>query len=172
MAKAKAAIGYNVGILLPTNKAVVDFVQHVIKMEGGQPWVTEVDKWGKIDFLQLNRHLSKEDIPMKCLGTETYHSEMHKNISVINYYNSMVYEFDIVFLPFLNSNLFIHSNEIIARNLFVYSILSSKNSLYLSYSGNKHKFLDKIEMFCNKIDIRGFVNNISQWDDSKKIFQL
>ena len=156
ISKAKRAIacGYKVGILLPTNKAIVDFVQCVIKKEGWQPWDIKVDKWGRIDFSQLNRYLSKEGIPLNCLGTETYYyAEMPKSIFVINYYNSMTYEFDTVFIPFLNSNLYIHSNDIIARNLFIYSILSSNNSLYMSYSVNKHKYLERIKMFCNHIDI-------------------
>lgn len=159
-AKRTIELGYNAGIILPTNKAIVDFVQRVIKKEGGQTWEMKVDKWGKIDFSILNQHLSKEGISLNCLGTETYHyTEMPKAISVINYYNSMVYGFDIVFIPFLNNNLFIHSNEIIARNLFAYSILSSNNCLYMSYSGNKHQYLSKIEMFCNTIDISEAVHD-------------
>jgi hypothetical protein len=162
ISEAKRAIAYgnDVGILLPTNKAIMDFVQRVIKKEGGKTWEIKVDKWGKIDFSQLNQHLSKEGISLNCLGTETYHyTEMPKAIRVINYYNSMVYEFDTVFIPFLNSNLLIHSNDIIARNLFLYSILSSNYCLYMSYSGNKHHYLSKIEMFCSKINISEVVHD-------------
>ena len=70
----------------------------------------------------------------------------------------MVFEFDTVFMPFLDENIFIHSNENISRNLFVYSLMSCRDTLYFTYCGKKHKYLEKIEMFCNKIDI----NNLSQ----------
>lgn len=147
-AKKTSNLGFSTAILLPTNMEVLKFVQRVIKMEGSEPWDEVSDKWGRIDFAQLNRYLSVKGIPLTCLGTETPDS-----INVINYYNSAVYEFDRVFIPFLNNKLYIHSNDIIARNLFVYAILSSRYSLYMTYSGHMHPYLTQIETYCGKIDI-------------------
>jgi len=147
-AKKTSNLGFSTAILLPTNMEVLKFVQRVIKMEGSEPWNEVSDKWGRIDFSQLNRYLSEKGIPLTCLGTET-----PECINVINYYNSTVYEFDMVFMPFLNNKLFIHLNETIARNLFVYAILSSRYSLYMTYSGHMHPYLTQIETYCGKIDI-------------------
>lgn len=161
MREAKKAVnnGYTVGILLPTGKAILSFVNEALTTDGKTPWMTETNQWGKVDFSSLNRHLNNQGLPMQYVGSGAGEfSENNRKIAIMTYHSSKGLDFDYVFLPRLNRGLFISYNENLCKTLFMVAMTRSRGDLYLSYSGTKHEYLNKFSSDCNSIDIHSSLN--------------
>lgn len=153
-AKRSLNCGYSNAILLPTNNMILSFLQKVISLEGKDPWSVQTNRWGKINYPSLNQHLEKNNIPFQCLGNTYGHiGDCQNKISVLTYHSSEGLHFDDVFIPYMNTKLFINSNEYISRTALAIAMSRWDYNLFITFSGILHEFLAEIETDCNKIDI-------------------
>ena len=93
-------------------------------------------------------------------GTGNF-SENSRKITIMTYHSSKGLDFDNVFIPGLNRNLFITYNQELSKTLFMVAMTRSRNNLYLTYSGYKHDYLQKFSSDCNSIDIHANLNQQS-----------
>lgn len=155
--------GYTVGILIPTGNAIIEFVNTILSNENKDEWEPTTNRWGSIDFSDLNSHLSRCGLPLQYVGNGTgTFSEDSRKISIMTYHSSKGLDFDTVFIPGLNKNLFITYNEERSKTLFMVAMTRSRNNLYLTYYGSKHAYLDKFSSDCNTIDIHANLNQQSK----------
>ena len=162
MKEAKKAVnnGYTVGILLPTGKAILSFVNDALSCEGKSQWTATTNRFGKLDFSSLNNHLSRHGVPMQYVGNGAGEfSENNRKITVMTYHSSKGLDFDYVFIPGLNRGMFISYNENLSKTLFMVAMTRSRNNLYLSYCGTKHEYLNKFSSDCSHIDIDSNLND-------------
>ena len=154
--------GYTVGVLIPTGKAIISFVNTALRKEGKPEWVPTTNRFGSIDFSSLNTHLSRNGMPIQYVGNGTgSFSEDSRKITVMTYHSSKGLDFDNVFIPNLNRGLFITYDESLSRTLFMVAMTRSRNNLYLTYSGMKHEYLRNFSSDCNSIDIHANLNQQS-----------
>lgn len=154
--------GYTTGILIPTGKAIIAFVNTALRQEGKPEWAPTTNRYGSIDFSSLNSHLNRYGVQMQYVGNGTGNfSEGIRKITIMTYHSSKGLDFDNVFIPGLNRNLFITYNSDLSRTLFMVAMTRSRNNLYLTYSGYKHEYLQKFSSDCNSIDIHANLNQQS-----------
>ena len=147
-------VGYSVGIFLPTHDRILSFIQNVLLKDGKHIWDVKKNNYGRVDFGDLNCYLSSVGIPLQILGSGYGQlADVHNKINVLTYYSLINLEFDIAFLPLLNTNLFINADEQISRNVFILAITRSRLDLYLTYNAIPHKYLDYFGNISLKIDI-------------------
>jgi len=153
-AQRALSCGYSTVVFIPTNKGIVSFINNLIKLEGKGPWEMKLSKWGRIDYSDLNQYLSSIGLNYQFIGNGSGSlSDIDKKINLMTYHGSMGFVFDRVFMPNLNSELFISFDESISRNLFVLALTRSKMNLYLLYSGSPHPYLERIKDYCVIRDI-------------------
>ena len=154
--------GYTVGVLIPTGKAIIAFVNIALRQEGKPEWIPTTNRWGSIDFSDLNDHFCRYGVQMQYVGNGTGDfSENIRKITIMTYHSSKGLDFDNVFIPGLNRNLFITYNQVLSKTLFMVAMTRSRNNLYLTYSGYKHDYLQKFSSDCNSIDIHANLNQQS-----------
>ena len=147
--------GYSVAILLPTNRDILTLIQALIRDEGKEPWIEVLNNWGKIDYNNLNRYLSSIGLNIQCLGSNYGQlSDITTKINIMSYHSSMGFEFDDVYLPYVNSGLFISSNSEIEINAFILAMTRATHHLYITYSGTMHPYLELIKDKCELIKVR------------------
>ena len=152
--------GFTSAILLPTNRDIMNYVQALIKQKGKEPWKEVMNKWGKIDYDNLNMYLNSNSINYKCLGSNYGQiSNMGHNINIMTYHGSMGFEFDNVFLPYVNSGLYISTNDDISKNVFVLAMTRARHRLYITYSGSLHPYIVLIIDRCRRIRINNETEN-------------
>lgn len=154
--------GYTVGVLIPTGKAIIAFVNTALKQEGMQEWIPTTNRWGSVDFSDLNNHFNRCGVQMQYVGNGTGNfSENSRKITIMTYHSSKGLDFDNVFIPGLNKSLFITYDQDRSKTLFMVAMTRSRNNLYLTYSGYKHDYLQKFSSDCNLIDIHANLNQQS-----------
>ena len=153
-AKRGLKVGNSSSVLLPTHDLIMSFIQSVILLEGKQPWTIQTNKYGKTDYSVLNCYLEKNGLPIQCLGNGYGHlSECQNKISISTYYSSLGLQFDDVYIPYVNSNMYINSDEQISRNALALAMTRCRYSLYITYTGKIHEYLKDAEADCCIIDI-------------------
>ena len=99
--------------------------------------------------------VEKNMIPFQCLGnTFGQIGDCQNKTSILTYHSSQGLHFDEVFIPNMNTNLFINPNEHIGRNALALAITRFDCSLYITYNGILHRYLSGIETNCINIDIQ------------------
>ncbi len=152
--------GYSVAILLPTNRDILALIQALIKGDGKEPWIEVLNNWGKIDYNNLNRYLTSIGLNIQCLGSNYGQlSDINSKINIMTYHSSMGFEFDYVYLPYVNSDLFISSNSEIDKNVFILAMTRANQHLCISYSGTMHPYLERIKDRCLRIEINNEKEN-------------
>lgn len=147
-------IGETAAILLPTQNDILKLVNAALATEGKSPWPQKLNNWGKLDFASMNSYLSQQGMKIKYVGNGigSFSSEDNK-IIIMTYHSSKGLDFDNVFIPFMNSSLFIVPDETRSKTLFMVAMTRSRNNLYLTYSGYKHSYLNSFSSQCSTIDI-------------------
>lgn len=144
----------SVAILLPTQNEIVRFVNAALAAEGKSQWPQKLNQWGKLDFSSMNSYLSSQSLNLKYVGNGIGSFSSNENkIIIMTYHSSKGLDFDNVFIPFMNSNLFIVPDETRSKTLFMVAMTRSRNNLYLTYSGYKHSYLNSFSSQCSAIDI-------------------
>ncbi|HBJ76500.1 MAG TPA: hypothetical protein DDY68_01205 [Porphyromonadaceae bacterium] len=160
-AKKAINVGQTVAILIPTHDTLCDFIQNIIESEGKSRWSVSKNSYGKVDYRMLNEYLSQRNIPVQYIGSGCgSFSENSRMISVMTYHSSKGLDFDNVFIPGLDSALFVSRNETLSKTLFMVAMTRSRNNLYLTYTGSsRHPYLNNFATDCNNIDIHNSLLN-------------
>lgn len=163
------AVGESSVILLPTHRTIEKFIELLYLVNNKNLVSIPKDKWNKPDYNSLNRQLINSNIKAQFVGSgygSLKDAENNKHTIIMTYHSAKGLDFDNVFLPFLNSSLFITPNN--EETLFMVAITRSRKNLYLSYFGYTNNLIDKFKSGCTEISINQLNNNSnrnSQSDD-------
>lgn len=171
-AQTKLGIGENAVIILPGHDSVVEFINTALRQANKNTWDPEdssnQNKWGKVDFGSLNRHLKNNNINIEYIGNnygDLYNNGNTDKIIVMTYHSSKGLDFDNVYLPFMGTH-YDKSMYYFNDTLFMVGMTRSKLALTITYSGSMNDFTDRIENKCNKIDIDNIMSqSSSNFDD-------
>ena len=166
-------IGDTAAILIPLHGNIINFIQTALTVLGKERWTEQLNGRGKIDYTQLNLYLESQNVKMQYVGNG-YGSftETGGKICVMTYHSSKGLDFDNVFMPGLNQSLYINSNEILSRTLFMVAMTRSRNNLYLSHSGTRSAYLSNFAGECSKINIHDALNGQSVNAGTNNIFGI
>ena len=152
-------VGETAVVLLPTRNDVLKFANLALTSDNKPEWTQKLNKYGKLDFRSLNLHLHNNSINLKYVGNGIGEFEnSNGKVILMTYHSSKGLDFDNVFLPFLNSSLFIVPKESLSKTLFMVAMTRSRNNLYLTYTGYKHFYLELFSDECNEINIHDALN--------------
>lgn len=159
-AKKAINVGQTAAILVPTHDCVLDIVQNILKSEGKSEWTVATNNYGKVDYSELNNYLSRNGIPVQYVGNgHGSFSEDSRKITLMTYHSSKGLDFDNVFLPGLDSTLFISRNETLGKTLFMVAMTRSRNNLYLTYNGSyQHPYVRNFSSDCSLINIHDYLS--------------
>lgn len=146
--------GYTVGVLIPTQNKILEFVNKALSEAGKPEWTAQTNNWGKIDFGAMNRYLQNQGLKLKYVGNGygSFDESDHKVI-IMTFHSAKGLDFDYVFIPFANSSMFISADESLAKTLFMVAMTRSRQNLYITYYGYPSDYLDSFKSNCAKIDI-------------------
>ena len=175
MREAQKAInvGDTAAVLIPTHEDIITFINQALKDSGKAEWSPCVNKWVKTDWGALNAHLRQQRMPMQYVGNSYgSFSEDNKKITVMTYHSAKGLDFDNVFIPGLNNNLFIVSDEALSKTLFMGAMTRSRNNLYLTYYGYAHSYLNAFKSDCHHIDIHDNLHGTSSTTTGTDLFGI
>lgn len=164
-------VGQTAAVLIPTQAAILEFVNRYLKKEGKNKWTQTTTQYGKIDFEDLNNHLRKNNVPLQYVGNGYgSFSEEDKRVVLMTYHSAKGLDFDNVFLPFVNQNLYIVPDESLSKILFMVAMTRSRNNLYITYTGIPNSYLLNFRGDCSKIDIDAVLNNQQKGNKVNSLF--
>lgn len=146
-------VGDSSAILASSNDAVVDYVNNILSLEGKQPWSPTLNRWSKQDFGAMNHHLSCQGVRLEFVGCG-YGMLRDDKVCITTYHSAKGLDFDNVFLPGLNTDLWID------RTVFMVGMTRSRNNLYLSYFGESNKYVDCFADDCARVDVSEALNGV------------
>lgn len=156
-------IGETSVILLPIHKSIVEFINELSKVSGVPPWSFKPISWDSAkprenqrpDYDDVNRYFSRNGLKIQYVGSKhgsLKNAENNNHVILMTYHSSKGLDFDNVFLPMLNSSLFLGYGD--TQTLFMVAMTRSKKNLYISYNGYAlHSYVNKFESTCSKINI-------------------
>lgn len=163
-----------VAILLPTQKDIVKFINAVLESKGKNAWVEKRNRWNQLDFSAMNAYLFSNDVNMNYVGGGVGSFNSNNRIVIMTYHSSKGLDFDNVFIPFMNSNMYIVPDEDRSKILFMVAMTRSRNNLYLTYTGSKHYYLNSFSSQCSSIDIHDALSSGNKFktQNSENVFGI
>ncbi len=168
-------------VLLPNHFSIVNFFQTLLLANNKPLWDFKPVIWDvnkpkdkqRPDYDNLNMHLKSNALKIQYIGNNQgsfYLAEKEKNIIVMTYHSSKGLDFDNVFLPFLNNNLFISPfNE---KTLLMVALTRSKRNLNITYFGVCHNLIDSFKSYCNRKEISEILNPTKSNSNNGNIFDF
>jgi hypothetical protein len=133
--------------LIPKYRSIFNFFQSLLRIKQ-KPLLPDSSGGGsKERYEAINAHLKDNGLKFQYLGNGVGSFDKNSSdrlVTVMTYHSAKGLEFGAVFVPFLNDHLEIWKDTDRAKTLFFVAITRSREQLFLSYSGNKHYFLDLI----------------------------
>jgi hypothetical protein len=151
-----------VSILISEREKIADFVNEVLTLNDKPTWKRELDNTGALNFGSMNRHLEAQNIPLMYLGNRHGSLSLAANNKVIimTYHSSKGLDFNYVYLPMANKNMYIHEN---INALLLVALSRSKGGLSISFTNQLYDplvpFLRNIE--AKSIDVENNTNEIT-----------
>ena len=147
-------VGDTAVILIPSVQKIVYFVNLFLSHSGKTAWNVTTNRYGKTDFGAMNAYLEANGVKMQYVGNGYGgFSENDHRVILMTYYGAKGLDFDNVFIPFANDNLYISPDESRAKTLFMVAMTRARKNLYISYYGYPSDYLDAFQSNCSHIDI-------------------
>lgn len=132
-------------VLISGHDAIMEFVNTVLRIEKIEPWQRVDGRDRKPDYEALNLFLKNNGVPIMYVGNN-YGSlsgaDRENKVVLMTYHSAKGLDFDYVYLPMANDDMYIHSN---IDSLLLVALSRSKSGLFISYTGSLypslHKFL-------------------------------
>jgi len=160
-AKEASSINDTSVILLPTYKAINEFVNLLSKVTNTNVWSVTQTKYNKPNWGDLNNHFKKNNLKIEFVGSgygSFQNAETNHNVILMTYHSAKGLDFDHVFLPFLSTDLFISKSKEIT--LFMVAMTRSRKNLFITYSGVLNYLVEKFRnnTSITEIDINSEIN--------------
>lgn len=142
-------------ILFPQHKDCIDFVNYLLDSKGKPQWETKLNRYNKPDFGSLNSYLETNGIKLMYVGNGygSLKEAESKSIGVLmTYQSSKGLDFEHVYLPFANSNMFITFNDGRSKTIFMVAMSRSSRNLTITYSGQLFQYIIPFRSLCTEID--------------------
>lgn len=145
--------GYTAAILVPTQKKIVEFVNSALQSLGKQTWNSTTNEYGRVDFGSMNAHLKNQGVRMQYVGNG-YGSFKDDNdyIVLMTYHSSKGLDFDYVYMPYCNRNLWISYDN--SKTLFMVAMTRARMNLYITYTGYPHEYVQSFASECSSRQIQ------------------
>lgn len=138
-------------ILFPTRGSLEKFANAVLSYEGKPLWSMVKNRYNEPDYSSLNTHLAQHNVPLEVVQN-SYGSldsvVKNKRVVMQTYHSAKGLDYNNVCLPGLSSSEFISSP---ADTLFYVALTRSRASMCLSFTGEPHTYLKRIESLCASI---------------------
>ncbi len=132
-------------VLISGHDAIMEFVNTVLRIEKIEPWQRVDGKDRKPDYEALNLFLKNNGVPIMYVGNNygsLSDADRENKVVLMTYHSAKGLDFDYVYLPLANDDMYIHSN---IDSLLLVALSRSKSGLFISYTGSLypslHKFL-------------------------------
>lgn len=170
-AKDCCSKGERTVILFPKHEHIIYFVQQVLQNAGKNPWSEETDRYGRPLYSDLNNYLRRLGIPMMYIGNNygsLAEAQEKELIILMTYSSSKGLDFENVYMPFVNKDLFITQNASLDRTTFMVAMTRSSRCLNLFYTGEPSDYIksfwdDKDHVLFKDDTIAKQGPNISLW---------
>jgi superfamily I DNA/RNA helicase len=136
-------------VLISGHDAIMEFVNSVLRIEKIEAWERVNGKDKKPDYEALNSYLKNKGVPIMYVGNNygsLTDADRENKVVLMTYHSAKGLDFDYVYLPMANDDMYIHSN---ADSLLLVALSRSKSGLFISYTGSLyptlHKFLGGIK---------------------------
>jgi superfamily I DNA/RNA helicase len=129
-------------ILICDHDGICEFVNCIAEIEGKQNW-ERVDEKGMPNYELMNNHLKNIGIPIIYVGNgygSLTEAERDNKVVITTYHSAKGLDFDYVYLPMVNDDMYIHSNK---DSLLLVALSRSKSGLFISYTGTIYPDLNK-----------------------------
>ena len=147
-------VGDTAAILIPSAQKIIYFVNLALRHAGKSAWEGITNQYGKPDFGAMNTYLKANGVKIQYVGNGYgSFSENDRRIILMTYHSAKGLDFENVFIPFANNNLYISPDESMAKTLFMVAMTRSRKNLYISYYGYPSDYLDSFKSNCAHIDI-------------------
>lgn len=140
-------------VLLPMANEILDFVDCVCDIEGVPRWERTSNHWNKPDFEAMNKYLREHNIRLQYVGNGVGNFNDTSDVFIMTYHSSKGLDFDSVFLPDIDSQLYISSDSQIAQAAFMVAMTRSRNELYICYSGEPNRYISNFAGACSNVNI-------------------
>lgn len=142
-------------ILFPQHKDCIDFANYILDSKEKSQWDTQLNRYNKPDFGSLNRHFAANGIKLMYIGNGygSLKDAESKGIGVLmTYQSSKGLDFEHVYLPFANSNMFITYNNERSKTIFMVAMSRSSRNLTITYSGQLFQYVIPFKSLCTEIN--------------------
>ena len=110
----------------------------------------------------MNTYLKANGVKIQYVGNGYGNfSENDRRIILMTYHSAKGLDFDNVFIPFANDNLYISPDESMAKTLFMVAMTRATKNLYISYYGYPIDYIYAFKSNCSHIDISTSVSRQS-----------
>lgn len=130
-------------ILISGHDDIVYFVNKVLEIEGKEIWSRIDARDNKPNYDLMNQHLVNSKVPLMYIGNNfgsLVDADTQNKVVIMTYHSSKGLDFDYVYLPMVNDNMYIHSNE---NSLLLVALSRSKSGLFISYTDSLYPGLRK-----------------------------
>lgn len=141
-------------VLISGHDAIIYFVNKVLELEGKEIWKRVDARDDKPNYDLLNEHLKNHKIPLMYIGNShgsLVDADTQNKVAIMTYHSSKGLDFDYVYLPMVNDDMYIHSNE---NSLLLVALSRSKSGLLISYTGVLYSGLKKFLADVNVVKIQ------------------
>ena len=147
-------VGDTTAILIPSAQKIIHFVNLALSHAGKPAWGGAINLYGNTDFGVMNAYLKSNGIKIQYVGNGYgSFSENDRRIILMTYHSAKGLDFDNVFIPFANNNLYVSLDESRAKTLFMVAMTRARKNLYISYYGYPSDYLEAFKSNCSHIDI-------------------
>ena len=87
------------------------------------------NRYGKMDFGDMNNHLSEQNIKIQYVGNGYGSFDITNNVYIMTFYSAKGLDFDNVFLPDIDYRLDITTSLSLSKRIFMVAMTRSRNNL-------------------------------------------
>ncbi len=138
------SIGESTAIIFPTHNDIIKFVDVYSQQKHYPSWCRINNSYGKPNYGSMNQHI--KPLRLHYVGNSYGSLIGHNCVILMTYHSAKGLDFDHVYLPFLNKNASIFSEEI-----FMVALTRTKYSLTITSSGTVHQYVERIKDLCSPV---------------------
>lgn len=130
-------------VLISGHDSIVSFVNKVLELEDKEIWTRVNEKADRPNYELMNEHLRNAEVPLMYVGNNygsLVDADTENKVVIMTYHSSKGLDFDYVYLPMVNNEMYIHSNE---NSLLLVALSRSKSGLFISYTNVLYPGLNK-----------------------------